>query len=190
MYRGLRNGLLPGETVPPSTSNSYSQIGTRFLLADTPSNLMSYAEMLFLGAEAAELGWNVGGMTADQLYQDGITASMEDAGVAAGDIATYLGQASVGYATGTYQGMDAIRVQKWIALYLAGPEAFADLRRTGWDFTTDGGTTGTDLVPAAGGAIAGFPARLYYPEDEELLNPNFPPGYASIDIDQPVWWMN
>jgi hypothetical protein len=187
-YRGLRNGLLPGEYVPATTSNTYSQVGTYFLEADTPSNLMSYAEMLFLGAEAAELGWNVGGMTADQLYQDGITASMEDTGVGAADIATFLAQASVGYSTGTYQGLDAIHVQKWIALFVAGPEAFADLRRIGWDFTTDAGTTGTDLVPAALSSITGFPARLYYPLNEVLLNPNNYPG--DTQITDPVWWMN
>ena len=187
-YRGLRNGLLPGEYVPPTTSNTYSTIGARFLAADTPSNLLSYAEVLFLGAEAAAKAWNVGGATAAQLYQDAITAAMEDVGVAPADIATYLGQASVGYTTGTYQGVDAIHVQKWISLFLAGPEAFSDLRRYDWDFTTDAGTTGTDLVPAAGGAIAGFPARLYYPEDEVLLNPDNYPG--DTEITDPVWWMN
>ena len=184
-YRGLRNGLLPGETVPPTTSNNYSEIGTYFLAAATPSNLLSYAEVLFLGAEAAELGWIAD--DAATLYQAGITAAMEDTGVAPADIATYLGQASVGYTTGTYQGLDAIHVQKWIALFLAGPEAFSDLRRTGWDWTTDAGTTGTDLVPAAGGAIAGFPARLYYPEEEVLLNPNYP---GDTQLTDPVWWMN
>ena len=185
-YLGLRNGLLPGETVPPTTANNYSEIGTYFLAPVTPSNLMSYAEVLFLGAEAAELGWI--GDDAETLYRAAVTAAMEDVGVATGDIATYLDQATVGYTTGNYQGLDAIHVQKWISLFMAGPEAFSDLRRIAWDFTTDAGTTGTDLVPAAGGAIAGFPARLYYPEDEQLLNPDNYPG--DTEITDPVWWMN
>jgi hypothetical protein len=187
-YAGLRNGLLPGETVPASTSSDYSTIGTYFLAPQTPSNLLSYAEVLFLGAEAAARGWNVGGAAAATLYQNAITAAMQDVGVAAGDITTYLGQASVGYTTGTYQGLDAIHVQKWIALFLSGPEAFSDLRRTGFDWTTNAGTTGADLVPAAGSSIGVFPSRLYYPEDEPLLNGSNYPG--DTEITDPVWWMN
>lgn len=186
-YRGLRNGLLPGEYSPATTSNDYSTIGSYFLTATTPSNLLSYAEVLFLGAEAAERGWNVGGSAAG-LYEDGITAAMEELGVGAADIATYLGQASVGYTTGTYRRLDAIHVQKWIALFLAGPEAFSDLRRIGWDFTTDAGTTGADLVPAEHSAIGlRFPSGLTYPEDEALLNPEHYPG--DREITDPVWWM-
>lgn len=198
VQRGLRNGNLPSEVDPATcgkaasetcTTNDYSTIGAYFLDAAAPSTLLSYAEVLFLGAEAAELGWNVGGATAAQLYDDAITASMEQVGVASGDITTYLGQASVGLTTGTYQGLDAIRVQKWIALYLSGLEAFADLRRYGWDWTTDAGTTGTDLVPADNSVLpAGeFPARLPSSEREELFNENAP---APSVITDKVWWAN
>jgi hypothetical protein len=186
-YRGLRNGLLPGEYTPARTAGDFSTIGAYFLDASTPSDLMSYSEVLFLGAEAAARGWAVGS-TAATLYAAGITASMESVGVAPGDITTYLAQASVGYATGTYQGLDAIRVQKWISLYFAGPEAFADLRRTGFDWTTDAGTTGTDLLPAANSDIGPtFPARLFYPQNEALRNPDNYPGDAELtDV---LWWM-
>ena len=113
---------------------------------------------------------------------------MEELGIGAADIATYLGQASVGYTTGTYQGLDAIHVQKWISLFLAGPEAFSDLRRIGWDFTTDPGTSGADLVPAENSAIGPrFPSSLTYPEDEVLLNPQNYPGDRAVT--DPVWWM-
>jgi hypothetical protein len=185
-FRGLRNGLLPSEYAPQRVTSDFSTIGEYFLTSDTPSNLLSYAEVLFLGAEAAELGWNVGGATANQLYQDGITAAMTELGIGAGDIATYLGQASVGYTTGTYRGLDAIHVQKWISLFLQGPEAFSDLRRVGWDWTTNAGTTGADLVVAENSATAGeFPARLPSPEKETLLNGNAPT--PSVITDK-VWW--
>lgn len=189
-YRGLRNGLEPAEYVPATTAAHYSTIGTYFLTSDTPSVLMSYAEMLFLGAEAAERGWAVGS-TAEALYQAGITASMEEFGISAADIATYLGQASVGYTTGTYRGMDAIQVQKWMAMFMAGPEAFSGMRRIGWDWTTDAGTTGTDLLPAENSDLAPglFPARLYLPPDEALYNSaNFPSPAPTIN--DPVWWAN
>jgi hypothetical protein len=193
-YRGLRNGSLPSEVDPATcgkaasescVTSDYSTIGSYFLDPATPSNLLSYSEVLFLGAEAAQMGWTVGA-TADQLYQDAITASMEDVGVDAGDITTYLGQASVDLATGTYQGLDAIHVQKWIALYLAGPEAFSDLRRYGWDWTTAGGT-GTDLVPAENSVLGAgeFPSRFPSSTNEELFNENAP---AAKTITDPVWW--
>lgn len=189
-YRGLRNGLLPGEYVPSMGDSDFSWIGEYYLRSTTPSTLLSYAEVLFLGAEAAELGWNVGGATADQLYQDAITASMEALNIPAGAITTYLGQAEVGYTTGTYQGLDAIHVQKWMTLFLNGPEAISDLRRIDFDWTTDAGTTGSDLVPAENSqlAVGEWPERLPYPPDEELYNPDNYPGDSSIT--DPLWWAN
>jgi hypothetical protein len=187
VQRGLRNGLQPSQYTPALGTSDFSTIGAEFQDAAHPSVFMSYAEVLFLGAEAATLGWNVGGATAAQLYADGITASMEEVGVDAADIATYLGQASVGLTTGTYQGIDAIHVQKWISLYQQGPEAFNDLRRYGWDWTTDAGTTGEDLVPSANSVLAAgaWPARFPSSEKEELFNANAPPPST---INDKVWW--
>jgi len=190
VQRGLRNGRLPSQYSPARVTSDFSTIGTEFIDPAHASIFMSYAEVLFLGAEAAELGWNVGGATAAQLYQDGITASMEQLGVAAADITAYLAQASVGLTTGTYQGLDAIRMQKWISLYQQGPEAFNDLRRYGWDWTTDAGTTGTDLVVADNSVLpAGlFPGRLPYPKTEKLYNANAPTDVDDHPVYEKVWW--
>ncbi len=193
VYRGLRNGLEPQDYAPAATTTAahFSQIGTYFLTADTPSNLLSYSEVLFLAAEAAELGWIPGGAAQAETYYDAaITAAMEDMGVAAADITTFLGQASVGYTTGTYQGLDAIRVQKWVSLFMAGPEAFSELRRAQFDWTTDAGTTGADLVPAANSDLPNptdWPQRLFYPPEEQLYNGANVPNPAPTLTD-PVWW--
>jgi hypothetical protein len=178
VYRGLPNGTVPSDF--GRGASDYSTIGSYFLGAATPSNLMSYAEMLFLGAEAAERGWAVGS-TAAALYDEAITASMDELGVGAGPTATYLGEATVDYATGTYTGLDAIWVQKWIALFLAGPEAFTEMRRVGW----------LDLTPAANSVLGAgqFPARLNYPSDEALYNPDNYPSTPPV-ITDPVWWAN
>ena len=176
-FRGIRNGRLPGQYAPPLGASDFSTIGAYFLDPLTATVLMSYAETLFLGAEAAALGWITD--AAATLYADGITASMEEFGIDAADIATYLAQPAVDYATGTYTGLDAIHVQKWMGLFLAGPEAFAEMRRVGW----------MDLVPADFSVLpAGmFPARLPYPSDEPLVNPNFP---GTKSITEKVWWAN
>jgi hypothetical protein len=194
VFRGMRNGWLPSEhpetcgpgADEPCGASDFSTIGAYFLEPTTPSDLLSYAEVLFLGAEAAALGW-IGDSPA-ALYDEAITASMTSMGVAPGDITTYLALPTVDYATGTYRGVDAIHVQKWIALFLSGPEAFSDLRRYGWDWTTDAATTGTDLVPAENSDIGPvFPSRLPYPTDEILLNPENYPG--DRELTDPVWWM-
>ena len=176
-FRGLRNGRLPGQYVPALGSSDFSTIGSYFLDPLTPTVLLSYAETLFLGAEAAELGWI--GDAASVLYEGGITASMEEFGIDAADITTYLAQSEVDYTTGTYTLLDAIHLQKWMGLFLAGPEAFSEMRRVGW----------MDLVPADFSVLpAGmFPARLEYPSDEPLVNPNFP---GTLPITTPVWWAN
>jgi hypothetical protein len=130
---------------------------------------MSLAEVLFLGAEAAERGW----ITADAatLYRQAITASMEEYGIEQGAITTYLARPNVQYA-----GLNSIHLQKWIALFLAGPEAFNEFRRTGVP----------DLQLAANATLPDFPQRLLYPPEEALYNSqNFP---ASVTLTTPVWW--
>jgi hypothetical protein len=198
VYRGLVNGNLPSEVDPATcgkaatescVTSDYSTIGSYYLSSAARSVVLSYAEVLFLGAEAASRGWNVGGATAAQLYADAITASMEDAGVDAADITTYLGQASVGLTTGTYRGLDAIHVQKWISLFQQGPEAFNDLRRYGWNWRTNAATTGASLAPADNSVLAAglFPARFPSSQKEELFNENAP---AAKTITAKVWWAN
>src|SRR5687768_5208787 len=114
---------------------------------------MSYAEMLFLGAEAAQRGWITG--DAASLYRQAITASMKEQGVSDAAIATYLAQGSV-----AYNGLRSIGEQKWLALYLAGIEAFNEVRRTGFPV----------LELSANAVEEDFPARMPYPTEEKLYN--------------------
>jgi len=98
--------------------------------ASFPTFLMTYAEVAFLKAEAAERGWIPGGSAAAATYYaDGIRASMEQWGVTNADITTYLAQGSVAYTPGA-AGLKQIAIQKWIALYTDGGQAWAEFRRT------------------------------------------------------------
>ena len=99
---------------------------------------------------------------------------MQQHGVAQPAIDAYLAQPAV-----AYTGVEDIWLQKWISLYLAGTEAFAEMRRVGW----------MDLEPAENSSLpAGeFPARLYYPPEEGLYNPANYPG--DLALTAPVWWM-
>ncbi|HEX6040245.1 SusD/RagB family nutrient-binding outer membrane lipoprotein [Longimicrobium sp.] len=169
-YRGLPNGLTPAQVGGTyNTSGSYSTIGSYFLRPETPSVLMSAAEVLLLGAEGAQRGWIAA--SPETLYEAGISASFEQYDVDGAD--AYVNQAKV-----TYGGLEDIWLQKWIALFMAGPEAFNEFRRTGTP----------NLQLSANASTETFPARIPYPQEEALYNSkNFP---ANVEITTPVWFMN
>jgi hypothetical protein len=166
------------ETQPALTAISH--IGDFFSKADAPAYVMTYAEVLFLQAEAAQRGW----ITADPaaLYQAAIAASMQMLGVPAGDIAAYVAQPRVQYAGGD-AGLTQIALQKWIALFSNGVEAYAEYRRTGQPV----------LMPGPNAENNGIiPVRLPYPSREASLNSeNLESAKArqgGADLNDPVWW--
>jgi hypothetical protein len=131
--------------------------------------LLSYSETLFLGAEAAARGWITGDAAA--LYRAAVTASMAEQGVSAAATASYLAQPSV-----AYNGLPSIGFQKWLSLYMAGPEAFNEVRRTGFP----------KLKLSANAELDALPARFPYPTEEALYNPT---NYKEIELTEPVWFM-
>jgi Susd and RagB outer membrane lipoprotein len=120
---------------------------------EVPSNVMHTAEAYFLRAEGALNGWNMGG-TAESLYEAGITASMNQWEITdATAIANYIASPATPIApndfiTGqpgntspalnstpiAFSGVPSIQreqiaMQKWLALFPNGMEAWADYRR-------------------------------------------------------------
>jgi hypothetical protein len=176
-YRGAMNGPTDANA---AQINTISRLGEYFLAADWPAPLMTYAEVLFLRAEAAQRGFVAGDAAA--LYRAGIRASMEMYDVPTATINTYIAQPSV-----TYNGLSSIAQQKWIALFMNGPEAYAEVRRL----------NSPTLTPASGSVIgARIPVRIFYPTNEESYNKanleaavarnggqGIPEGLLT-----PVWW--
>ena len=131
--------------------------------------LITYAELQFLLAEAKEKGLITGGETAEMSYTRGIEANMEYhrrnvPGQYNIDLtlpSTYFMQAGVAY-TGTQQEkLYKIALQKWVALFFNGLEAWFDWRRTGMP----------EIVPGAGNLNNGkVPIRFPYPLSEQSLN--------------------
>src|SRR5260370_6471944 len=98
--------------------------------ATFPSFVMTYPEVSFILAEAAERGWVTTAGTAAALYNQGIQASMAQWGVTdATAINAYLADTAIVYKGGT-PGLRQIALQKWIALYTNGVQAWAEWRRT------------------------------------------------------------
>jgi len=146
--------LYPGST----TYGTYGSAANKKL----PSYYMTYAELAFIQAEAAERG--LGGLNPSQaagFYNAGVTASMEQFGVTdQAAIAAYLAQPSVAYQGGV-AGLKQIAVEKWIALVGDGDQAWAEWRRTCQPST---------IAPGPAAVVNYVPRRFYYPTTEYSLN--------------------
>lgn len=179
-YVGMPNGLTNDSAATHGLSRT-SRPGLFFSQATSPSYLMTYAEVLFIKAEAAALGWTVAGGTAKSFYDAAIAASFEQFDVpdAATAAATYVAQASVALPT-----TDNIALQKWIALFGQGTEGWAEWRRTG----VPNLVAGPEAITADGNVAR----RLAYPSAEQSLNgANLAAAQArqgDTSINGRVWW--
>jgi hypothetical protein len=158
-YLGLGNNI----RTPPLSLVWYSRIGNfwRFDGASTPTAIMTYSEVLFLEAEAAQRGWILTPGDAATLYVAAIRANMTQYTAVntptAAEIDAYVADTAVVYKGGAV-GFDQIQLQKWISLYMQGSEAWANQRRTDRPSLT------------LGPNITGRPVRFPYPPGEQSLN--------------------
>ena len=150
---GGYSGGTPGES---NTFETFSHAGNAITQPNAPATLLSYSEIEFYLAEAAQRGWNVGG-TAVAHYNNAVTASILEWGGTEAQAATYLAQASVAYDPVNWR--QRIGTQKWIALYNRGWDAWIEQRRLGYPQLT---------APAT--AQSAYPVRFTYPVAEQNLN--------------------
>jgi hypothetical protein len=175
-------------SLPSAPNNNYSRVHTFLRGAVTtaavgtnsavysgaaPQRMLPYSEYCFIRAEAALMGAPGDAQT---FFIQGITASMEEAGVSAGNITIYL--AANGTLTGTSaQKLQQIIEEKYIALFGVSVEPWTDWRRTGYP---------TLSVPT--NSITGaIPRSLFYPQSEIDLNPNHPNQKANNLQDRVFW---
>lgn len=155
-YKGIRYGI---DIVSKDDRVGYSNIGEIYSLENkyqVPWLLMSTAEVYFLKAEAGLRGWANAGSVKEN-YEKGVRLSMEQWGVAAGTIESYLSDDSslpIDYkdtkfpeydepavskitikwddAAASEVKLERIITQKWLAMFPEGAEAWAEFRRTGY----------------------------------------------------------
>jgi hypothetical protein len=143
----------------PGASNNYatfSKPGTTLTAPNAPATLLSYAEVEFYLAEAAQRGFNVGGTPA-QHYNNAVTASIQEWGGTQEQAAAYLAQPTVAYDAVNWR--QRIGVQKWIALYNRGWDAWIEQRRLDYP-----------QLQAPSTAQSAYPVRFTYPVSEQNLN--------------------
>ena len=154
-FAGGYSGGDPGES---SNYTTFSKPSDQIIAPDFPGVLLSYDEIEFDLAEAAERGYTVGG-TALLHYTNAVTASILYWGGTTTDATVYLAQPSVAYATaaGTYK--QKIGIQKWLALYNRGWDGWIEIRRLDYP-----------QIVAPASALSDFPVRYTYPVNEQNLN--------------------
>lgn len=187
-FASIRNGMPSSDIVNTRNQGvSNSNIGTKWVTYSgtnitpnyaAPFEIMCYAEALFLRAEGAMNGWNMGG-TAKELYESGIRASMQQWGVDESLIDPYIASTSVPAAPGDFYESPAvcnlqvkwagdeatqrqqIGTQKWLAIYPNGPEAWAEFRRSGYP-------TMYPIIKSDNSSLPQgmFIQRLEYPQNE------------------------
>jgi hypothetical protein len=145
-YRGAPYGISNSATA------NYSFITDDIIFTgDAPLMIYTYSEVLFARAEAAAKGWTT--ENAAVLYNQAITASMQQWGVSAGAITTYV-------AANPYTGIADIAYEKWVSLYLQGYNSWAEWRR----FKAENTNTKIPLIIAANllSNATGIPQRHGY----------------------------
>ena len=151
---GKFSGVPTGHDV--SSNDAFKDSSRPAITSTTPTYWMRASEVYFLLAEAALHGFAVGG-TAESLYEKGIEMSFEENGIASSEVADYMSSGlkpsaysfhltnpsvnvdapALTHATTEWTGTDEeklekIMIQKWIALYPNGQEAWTEYRRTGY----------------------------------------------------------
>lgn len=149
------------------------QLNIDFEMPNTPGDLMSYAEVEFLLAEAKIKGWNVSG-DAESHYEAGVRASMQllnnhyltSNKISDDEINAFIAHNPLGD-----NPKETINTQAWILHMMNPSEAWANMRRSDYPAILDrtrlgiftNGFTYTD-------ADLSMPNRLRYPELEAQYN--------------------
>jgi hypothetical protein len=157
--------------------------GSAFVGINSPAVMLTYSEVMFNRAEAAQRGWVSG--DAEALYDAAIAASMNQHGITdATAIDAFVNQAGVDYVAADFEQL--IGEQKWVALFFQGMEAWSEWRRLGFPA----------LAPAPDAIqITTIPTRRGYPDNEfSLNNANYIDALMrqfntdEDKLDQRVWW--
>ena len=161
-----------------SATASFSLITKNIIDNQTAKGyIYTYAQVLLHMAEATQLGWSTS-KTAEEYTKDGITASMEQWGVNASDINTYITSRPA------FTGQKEIAYQKWVALFLQGYEAWFEWRKQGVDQVS--------LTKPSAATTLGIPNRHAYPLSAESANEaNYKVAITTQgpdNLDTKVWW--
>jgi hypothetical protein len=145
------------------------KLAENFLKSDNPGVLMTYAEVCFLRAEAAVMGWTSD--DAKAFYEKGIREAMlflsdnyDCEVITDAEFAAYIAQPAIAFGSAPEQQKSQINTQAWILHFHNPAEAWANVRRSDYPHLIAPNTKN----PLIDGAD--IPVRLCYPIKEETYS--------------------
>jgi len=139
--------------------SNYSHFSNKIKAKNRPQRILCYDEVEFIRAEAAARGYNINGSAALH-YDNGIRADMKYWGISDTTINAYLAQPNVAYSSASGDYRQKIGLQKWIALFTQGMQAWTEVRRL----------NSPALTASTHGIINTYIKRFIYPAYEQNLN--------------------
>ncbi len=192
--KSINEGIYIGkENSSPTTGDlvgTYSRLGGYFDKPDSPMHIATYAEFLFIEAEAA---WrNNDPARAAAAHNAGIIASIDKVApwymsqVSGDELAAYQQKIddykqNNAQETASSITLEKIMTQKYIAIFPMNVESWVDVRRHDYQYP------GYQQIPTDdnGNPVAStFVWRGIYPQGELSKNPNTPPS----TLFQKLWW--
>lgn len=149
------------------------KLANNFLKSDNPGVVMTSAEVKFLMAEATVKKWNVGSVSAEDLYKQGVRAAMDfltdNYGCTATTDAEFDAfiQDKGAFGHTDNQKLEAINTQVWILHFTNPAECWANVRRSGYPKLKSPAEYGFGQYLTGGTEI---PVRLCYPVLESSYN--------------------
>ena len=149
------------------------KLANNFLKSDNPGVVMTSAEVKFLMAEATVKKWNVGSVSSEDLYKQGVRAAMDfltdNYGCTAttdAEFDTFI-QDKGAFGHTDNQKLEAINTQAWILHFTNPAECWANVRRSGYPKLKSPAEYGFGQYLTGGTEI---PVRLCYPVLESSYN--------------------
>jgi hypothetical protein len=183
-------GLTQGDFNANSTTTLGGRVSLAKMSATDPFYFFSRDEVYFLLAEAYLRTGN--SAAAKTNYELAVAAAYQKFGltmpasrIAPGGVYAYPAAGT------TAQQLEAIIVQKWVAMFRQGSESFWDQARTGYPRISAVPVTSGSYVPgqwtlAVNAVTTVFPKRVLYTAASRDVNPNTPPPAL---VTEKVWWM-
>jgi len=172
-YRGTPNGAGYQGTRNTDHAQSYLDVDKWYSSTNSPLQIITYAECLFIKAEAAFRNNDM--TTAYNAYLAGITASMNKLNVPPDSITNYLSKPGVAVGASNLT-LTLIMKEKYVACFLM-PVTWDDMRRFDYSYK--------DFALPANATLTTFIRRMDYPSSEISRNGANVPNISRTDH---LWW--
>lgn len=171
------------------------KLANNFLKGNNPGVVITSAEVKYLLAEAKLKGWNVGAKSVDELYREGVRASMDFLAdnygckpVTAAEFDEYMSLNEIGRTDELKKA--SINTQAWILHFTNPSECWANQRRSGYPMLKSPNEYGYGQFLTGGIEI---PVRLCYPVLESSYNKaSYEDALSRMggtdSWNTPVWW--